>query len=507
MQVKQNSFFWVCILALSGFYLTPGLLGWPGLHIDAFYYSTPVISAGRGEGWLFGGFAHMLELYPDRVYRGHGFIHIIFFGEALRCGTWKQFMIWCGVVNAASCMLWGFACRKQLRTRSPLLLDLASIATANLAGLSGVTLQGRPEHLVVLATAILLLVVQAAKKTLIADTAVAFTTACVFCMSPALGILMACAVACYCAVFRQNEHGLISLARFMAIGIGAIFVSFILIKSAGFSLLEWCRDTFLGFQSYYAGYFLYRWFDIWSGFSTHLLPLWNFLFCLSSLRLIGEVIIRHCWWALLWLGVSTAVFVPSLHDYTYVGFLPGMFVLLLYYVRLPFFRETGVVFGVGASIASVAVIHVLAAFRMSLLMWIYLTSGVSIEEAQMQVALLRQELVANKEMMAFHFRRNACAIILDDPGPFFLQVVPSREPGKGFMNEVQRIEAATSSVIRIFIYPQTYRGVPPDRVYLGAIPFVLREHNWVSHRTTIAGVPIGGPYPGYQFAVYDRLGQ
>lgn len=504
-----NWLFRVAVLCIAMLFLWFGLLQWPGLHWDACFFATPVINLASGKGWVFGGFADALVVNSTRDYESHGVIHVLIFGGLLKADTWERYFALCGTVNALTFLSW--TClfyRTRNRVESTSYSRINSILSGLVAGVIAIGLQGRPEHLAPLLVACPLLLRELGLPPRHFELAMYGLGGVLLMLSPASGVLMAIGVGFWISYRYENLDRRHFYRRLLTASFVAGGSAFLVSLLCPFSILKWCGHLLTGQGN--TPIFADRLFRLnWKGISGISMdaPFWNVVI-LATTWLVGSILFRTKKWVGFAVCSILAIYLwPKLTDYGYVSFIP---LILIYLIS----RPSSSLFAIARPGGTLAVarlqmilgtLYAITFVRTAVLALIYMQTGTTFATAREKlVSLGADEWREQNIATVFHGWSRPSFIVFGDGGERFLIGTPAFRDGprdQGLIDYTQKFHRR----IKYFVYPQIHAGSPEPELFIGSERCQLIYDGWVSDRPTIFGVDLGGPMPGYQFALYRRV--
>lgn len=501
----------LCMVALVALiFIGFGVVKWPGLHWDACFFSTPVINVASGRGWVFGGYADVLMAHESQAYDTHGLLHVLVYGTLLRTNTWEKLFLASGFTNALTFLVWTFLSARQLRrTTSPgRVIPIAAVGAGLVAGVIGLGLQGRPEHVIPLLISFPFLLREVGVGDRIAERALFMLSGVLLMTSPASGILMGMALIFWISMrFEKHHHRkfvLCLLEVALLASLGLVMISLL----SPVSLMTWLQRL-LNAQGR-APLMIDRLFRLTPrglmGISIDA-PLWN-VTILATFWMVISTLYRQRKFAGLILFLCPAAYLwPKLTDYGYAPFIP---MILLYFLgasrtaaecRERWFSERALrqCFGVCAGL------YFLCFLRIVLLTFLYVSDGTTLAKAREQLRELGAlQYGTDRSLTVFGGWTKPSFIVFGDAGDSYLIGVPSRDGTKrdeGLAEYCRRHQRH----VEYFILPQKNAGAPDQKLWIGDEECVLVYNGWDPSGAAILGVALWGPKPGYQFALYRRI--
>lgn len=481
-----------------------GLKGWPGLHWDASLYATPVINVAKGLGWKFGNYAPLLVSHPDLNYDFHGFLHVFFFGQILKSADWASFFFYCGLTNAVTFLVWAWIFYTTFEGKSPIKRVFAALFFGLIAGGVALGTQGRPEHLVVLLSSIPVISYKILKKGTGFNLSLAMITGIFFCFSPTSGVIMGAVLILWLGLNDEDKSALLLLYKIAVYGCISVGVIFFLRSAIGeTSFADWllasrghAKASQCAFKASY-----------WWGASLDA-PFWEIFLWMTYFLIFAELTLRKAFTSLFLCSVM-AIYLylgPTLVDYGYVVFYPLICLFLLRFDLKLYRYCNGLISRKRISIilAIMAIAYTGFFCRKCLLFELYQYQGVKFESTRDEVL----QIIGNEKKIggavAFHSNAMPSLISVGEVGVDYIAFMPTKTKDEGWNYVLSKYEDLYGRRVNYLICPQAYRGVPHENLYLGNRKFVLVKDGWRRDRPKFFFVPLGGPWPGYQYALYKR---
>jgi hypothetical protein len=490
-------------------FLLFGAVQWPGLHWDACFFGTPVISVATGKGWIFGGAADALIAYESRAYEMHGLLHVLFFGELLKVNTWEKLYFVCGVVNFLTFLVWTFLFEHELR-RSKIIVravPIVAIGGGLIAGVICLGLQGRPEQLCPILISLPFLGRAVGIPDRIVERALFFLSGILAVASPASGIVMSTGLVYWVSMRFEGRSQRAFLLRILEHGLFAILAVLLVASLCPVSIKTWIERLTNGQGK--APLMVDRLFRLLPrglmGISIDA-PLWN-VTILTTFWMVVTTLYRQRKFVGLILFLCPAAYLwPKLTDYGYAPFIP---MILLYFLgasrtaaecseRWFSVRAMRQYFGVCAGL------YFICFLRIVLLTLLYVREGTTLAKAREQLRELGAlQYGVDRSVTVFGGWTKPSFIVFGDAGDSFLIGVPSRDGARrdeGIAEYCRRQQRH----VDYFILPQKNLGAPDQKLWIGDEECSLVFNGWDPAGAAIFGVPLWGPKPGYQFALYRR---
>ncbi|MEI7701512.1 MAG: hypothetical protein WCK86_17065 [Planctomycetia bacterium] len=469
--------------------------GIPGLHWDAAYYSSAILNVSSGKGWVVDvcGNESILE---NPKYSGHGVLDVWLHGKILGATGWESLGRQFAVINSLCFAVWAviFSLSKPRTLPS----QIRSFMFAYVLSFICLGLQGRPEHLssFILTFPAALWQVGHRNRGFLCIWSV--TSGVLFSLSPLLGVMSGlCTLVLVDALAAGRGMGY-RVGLLLGSGICSLLVASLvieLIHPDGF--ITWLAsarnrgETAINFLALLLDTGRHCFFGV-----SLVAPFWN---------LVGLLTVGMGFWKLLrsrnyvFLAgycLLTAAFVRTAADYSIVSMYPVLFVLI---ATMPLdnkiSRTVGNLFGffilanlVGAVVGLHQTWH---------------ASGGDASKAAVERSI--GELCAGKGLHTVmqNARPSWCDMRL--PQGRLVGVLPDRKKCPENSELFRKLELLEGQEISTFIYPQSYRGTPPEKMFLGEFEFRLSFNNWSVERYSMLGLPLPGRKPGYRFALYRRV--
>ncbi|MFC1688657.1 hypothetical protein ACFL07_03240 [Pseudomonadota bacterium] len=498
---------WLAIILISGAFILFGLIQWPGLHWDASLFATPVLNVASGKGWQFGGFTPLLLTQSSEDYSFHGVLHVQIFGYLLGASTFEKLFLWSGMVNAATFVIWTFLFHRTLHHngRSGL---IRPILFGLMAGVIALGLQGRPEQLALLLVAIPLILREFSAPIRIFQISQYVLIGLLFTLSPASGVLYGMGILFWLSFKYENHNNRLLWRELIVAGLIASAVPVLIVGLfCPFSVREWITNILFATKTAmdFSGVLFKLDRVALTGGSLYA-PLWTMTVSATAGLMAFYLLTRRKFFGFVTLVLLALYCYPRLYDYGYVAFFPLIFLFWLSRsesTQMALAKPAGkeLVMHIGTVIAT---LYTLVIVRLALLSILFIQQGESIADTKQKFKDLGIYGLHEGQAAAFNVQIRPSFIVFGDGGDRFIS-------GKGFkMNDDRRdknlikYEEKYQRKIEYFIYPQSYRGQPTDAFYVGQQQFELVYNGWTSESPRFLGIKLGGPMPGYQFALYRR---
>lgn len=505
-------FDWPCraaVFSLAMLFFGFGLLQWPGLHWDACFFATPVINVASGNGWVFGGFADVLVRNGTRNYDSHGVVHVLIFGVLLKADTWERYLALCGAVNALTFLSWTFLFRRTLnRADSASFPRTHSLLCGLIAGIIAIGLQGRPEHLAPLLISCPLLLREFGLSARLFETLIYCLGGVLLMLSPASGLVMAMGVAFWISYRFENQNNCRFFFSLLTAVSAAAVSAFLISLLCPFSILSWFSRLLTAQGN--APIFVDRLFRLnpkgLSGISMDA-PLWNVIILAATWLVVSTLFRRKKFIGLAMFSLLALYLWPKLTDYGYVSFIP---LLLIYLIgrpttALPAIVRPGSRLAIHRMQTILGTLYAITFVRTALLALIHWQSGTTMAAARESLrSLSALEWRESNTATAFHGWSRPSFIVFGDGGERFLIGTPGLRDGprdQGLIDYTRKFHRQ----IEYFVYPQVHAGSPEQELFIGSERCQLIYDGWVADRAKLLGLNLGGPFPGYQFALYKRI--
>lgn len=480
------------VLCLS-FSISSGIVGWPGLHQDAALFATPILNYANDGQWRFTSYTEQLVNRETDEFNRHGQLYQIIFGAILRTKNYESFMFRCGIANAVTYVLylWLFWLHFHRRKRSYAFVWAAICATVPLS--ICVNLQGRPEHLIPLFSAMPVLLRMWDTTAQYSRPSLYATAGLVFLLSPVPGVLFSLAVFCWIWL-HDNDFAWRESLR--AVALASSVVAAVVFGWFRSDALTWLQNTF----SAQSGAPVSWWRLVSSPFIFDV-PFWNGVILCLITALVVALARRSRPFVLLIVITVGFVLLPSAQIYSYAGLLPIGFLTFIEYgspVGYPTFR------GILSTVATCSFLANVIAFARTIVLLAYcMTNGVSFQDARLAVSPFNSEVDLQTESMGFLWMGRPSFVVLGDATNPWIAAQENVLTPEGDQLLV-KFERKFNRRIAYIVMPEKghYRSQPPASIQQDQ--FELVNHNWSSLRPKILGVKLGGTMPGYQFAIYRR---
>ncbi len=485
----------ISIPLVHHYHLVLATSGFPGLHWDASLFSTVIINVANGKGWTFDSYAAALVDSPDQQYDGHGFMSVLIHGVVLKARNWQQLeqqFVWCHTITY---LLW-LAVFLIGRQRC-ILRSLNAVVSAFIISYITMCLQGRPEHL---AAAILLppaFLWTAGRRELEFHVCWAITSGLLFCTSPALGLLSAMFTIVLLGVDAKKRGQWKTLGSIAVSGVLSLMVSILVLQSLHpFGAQKWLSATLHGsvVAPDLSPYFFDFGRTMFLGLSVAV-PFWNLTaliaMALGVMSLAGQR-------AYLLAGVFVFFCVQCIlrmADYGIVAIFPMLLAILQsdlsIYPALDWRR-----IGLAGTLTACLVASCFT-----------LEKALAISGSANNREFLERkvtEVCGGNSVVAYHANYRPSLVNLRPPSLNYVGIIPQSSPDTGQDAFYGKLETVIGQPVQWFLYPQTYRGMPPQTVYLGSVCYKLSFHNWTNDRHQAVGLPLVGAKPGLHVAIYRR---
>jgi hypothetical protein len=518
----RQPLWWAAAALIAASLMAMGWMGWPGLHWDSAYFTTPILNVANGRGWQVtpyhfsaGDGAALLE--PALPYQGHGVLNILLFGQTLSVRTYDTLLRWYGVLHVLTFLSYAWLSRLLLRRRHARATGTLSLLVGLMAALVALSVQGRPEQLIplVLAAPLACLIQGASRRLCLIVSAAA--TGVIFTASPLPGLMSGAIFVLALAVHEPDgdrQHWLrVGSFALIAMAVSAAIVE--LLSPFGFG--EWLhqigarREVTMDMMPY-----LLRLRSA-KGFTSYS-PLWNVL-ALGLAGLISLTLARKRRWSSLaaaWL--MFAYILPKGNDYSYVVFFPALF-LMIYAARDQLLPACIAPLGRGPRrlCAGLAVLT-LALYALGYLRSLerglaYARDGMALTQARQQVARrIRAEEPSAEVTIGYPTYSNPSFVAFSQPG--LLRLIGTTAPSLQPSAEEHPLETAIRKngvQIGYYLLPQPSSAPgsqPPAQIFFGKLSFSLldsHQHQEATNPASRLVTRVIWPYSqGYHYALYKR---
>jgi hypothetical protein len=506
--------FVIAILYLSSVFIHFGRIGWPGLHWDASIYGTPVLNVARGKGWIIGSYSPYIIERDSLAFDYHGILYIFIYGVLFKAATWSRYLLLQGIVNALIFSVYSiFYAHLLTRCYGVRFRGLtAALLFGSIAGVLGISLQGRPDHLAPLVLCIPLAALLFLPRCGLLQTIIlGLSLGILIITSPLLGIVFATLLLFYW--FGANREGTIAYIRLSLIGIGSgLLLSIVLlVLMTPFSPINWYLNTFIqasgaiNFQG-----ILVKYRDLWWGLSL-IAPGWNMI-------ALFFIAISAAWiWlakrspiSMFFFAIAFAFLNEKMCDYSYFSFFPFAVALCMSKADLIphlfpsrweqlFVRYSAIV--VASAYAFVLFSYVVVSISLP-------NIELSIVEAQQRFknSPAGREFEAGAAAVGFPLTPTPSLVVFGDASTRFagftigLHPIPSDSHLEGY-------EKKTGLRVDWLVYPQTatrYSGSAPAHVFIGKTKYSLVESQWTPPAKIDYRVRPSHLSNRYNFAIYRR---
>jgi hypothetical protein len=512
----------VLATVVSGAFILFGMFGYPGLHWDAALFSTPIIKLADGQGWKFGSYTLSFLTNQSGEYWGHSILYPKIFGQILGLNNYNSILFFSGIFNSLTFIVYWILYLLVTREQRSRLDCFYSIAFGLVGGIAAIQLQGRPEHLAPLTMSIPIFISKFLNTSSFVEISIYLSGGLLFVLSPLTGVVYAMG-----AVFWMERQ----YSRHIPVGVAARSLSnqfsYILKKgligaltgggvailcietSHGGGAIEWLANTFVGGHS---NPHLKNWFQLACDFGFSLtgfnrnMPLYNILVVVVFAVCLG-LMLRARSWVFLLVFLGLAIYLcPKVQHYGYMAFVPMLAICMV--------DERGAwleALGRGRKWLALATkilasVYVFIFLRILILFFIHLGSGMSLPDAKSALATLTKDRDAKRERIGFLWLHNPSFVVLSPLPEFLLAVEPSLiEKGEdGFL---AKYEKQSGQIVRYVVVPELgHLASAPDKIGKGDQEFSLVFDSWVHQKAELFGLKVGGILPGYQFALYERVG-
>jgi hypothetical protein len=504
---------WTTIVALiAATFIAFGWRQWPGQHLDAALFSTPILNVSQGRGWIFDSYGFFLLTKVSQAYNWHGILHVFIYGKLLAASSYQELFRLYGLTNALTFTSYAILYRWLLAARLPLGLA-ASVLLAVPAGMSSLVLQGRPEQLIplLLAMAIAALIRQRPGWGRLATGGVA-TGLCVL-TSPLPGIMTGAGLLVFYALIktRSMQHFLLASVGIAAVATATAALGMELFTP--FHLLEWGSEmakTGSAAQSFGRSFLSPR---AYPGITTYA-PLWNlsilFLYFSAGLLLLNRRQILP-----LLLGMAIAgVVLPKAADYSYIGLLAPAYLAWLFILFhpqgksepfRPILRWASLSMLASASTLWITGYIFLVAqfFNDASLTASLQDSAIKIDSAlgkdSSQKAVLGYPALHTPSFVVFNLGKH----------PAFSTSYP-RSAAWPYPDYFEALEHKNRQRISHYLLPQARHQsgqAPPANIYLGTSRFQLIQNYWTTQKAEDPWLLLNlrSLASGYNLAIYKRV--
>ncbi len=466
---------------------------WPGLHWDSALYVTPALKLANFGQWEFDSYVPAMLDTGDTRFNMHGQLYQWLLGQVLRCGDFDSVIVWLAIINITTFAAILVTSQKCLRERfgAKAWWPASGIATA--AALFCVLHQGRPEQLIPLLTMLPFGVYAVGWRGRRVRLAAYVVLGLCVVLSPLPGVLCCLGVVAWIGL-REPQKPAAEIGMCAAVSL-ATAVGFLWLVR-GLPPAAWAITNLRYGGNAPSGIGQLSMFD-WLG-----MPLWNLGIIGGLILLTVGLFRRGLWWLALVMGIGIGSIAEKTQIYSIAGFLPVIFLALLgrqvEMLRLPA--------ALGRLVLPVVCViftaFALGLARLMVLMFLLARSGVSYESAQAEISQLEVAAKESGGQIGYYwiFRPSFVAFGSTERG--LISVNSSALDGSDPM--LSEYESRFGRKVRFVLLPQLgHYGSPPHSLHAGA--FLLRRDGWLKHRAALFGVRIGGPLPGFQFAVYERV--
>lgn len=489
-----------CVWLLSSYgvyrqYLFFQESGVPGLHWDGVYYSSVTLNVADGNGWII-ALTENPSVIHDRKYSGHGVLDVFIHGMVLKARDWTTLEYQFSVVNTLSFVAWLaiFVIGTQLSFNC----QIRAVLLAYVLSFICMGLQGRPEHL-----SSLILTVAAGcwragirGKPFLAVWGI--TSGLLFTASPILGVVSGMFTLVFVDCNELISSGIRKWIVLFIVGCTSLITSLAVIKAVQpEGVVSWVASA------------LSR--------SSNALNLMGFLFSVDRYSVFGVSLAAPFWNILGFAGALTGLWTLTRHrnylfiaiyllllaktvraaaDYSVVSMYPMFFTLVACWLaEKPTFVLARVI---GNLIVAANLIAIGFTFHRA---W-----ETHYGDAPRSAAVSKLEAMQRGEkVMAYNYNFRPSWADMVTPSDRWVSVYPDSQSNVLSEAMLRGLVPLTGGEIESIVYPQSYRGTPPESIFLGCSKYTRSFSNWTTDRYSLFGVNLIGHRPGFRYAVYDRL--
>lgn len=482
---------------------------WPGLHIDAALFSTPIVHLAKGEGWKFHGYLYRLTKLHDGVYASHSLIYPLIFGLLLRASSYEKILFWSSVVNCLAFVGYFFALVHLLRGVPFWPRFWKSLLLAITAGMISEGLQGRPEQLVPLIMLLPLVIVREETVKhrhgfLVLAATHGLTFSLLGLLSPLTALVYGVGALGWMAYSFKAKEIRAPIWRMVAVAAATSGIVIAIVFSfCNFSLPAWFVNTFLYGSADPSANLVTRLREFFGLEFSFIRPFWNLPVLLAFLLLLFQLAGQSRVLVFILVGLISVPVVKAAQSYTYLGFAPLILALALGR-RLPV--------GIAPLLSRTAlwasygytVIYSLVFARTLLLLSIYFGSGLPYGQARSEIRELTRDRDVSKEAIAYFWMRRPSFVLMDDDNYSWVTAESSIFKGKD--GQLRQYEAFSGKRVVYIVYPQLgHVKSPPAWLRNGDKNYRLVRSRWTRDRAKFFGIPLGGSVPGYYYALYKLV--
>lgn len=502
------------LILLSGIsaFIWFGYIMWPGLHSDAAFFSSPLIRLAKGEGWKYGGFLYHLNQDPSGEYNFHSILYPLIFGLVLKANTFEKLFLWSSIVNAFSFASYFLLQYSKISPTNKAIRLIDSTLVGVATGVITLYLQGRPEQII----PIILLIPLCSSRALnlgspqgtvflvishaVTLTLLAFT-------SPLTSVIYFVAISSWFIIHFSHPPGIRMVLRLLAAAIASTVITVLLIASAyDYNLIEWLHNTLARGAIDPTAIIKDRINALLIGLNIPLeLPFWNIPVILSLVVLSNKLFKKSLYVALVPLGAFFFILLKSSQAYTWAGFMPSL--MLIANSDSIFLVANSYLYKLSRLTRSLfLVLYSLVFVRYLLLSYLYTTQGLSYHDAKEMIISYTQNLPSHSAAVGYLWMSRPSFVVMGGDKTDFVIVENTilSDDGDSALNAYE--DYSRKSVSYIIIPQLGHIDKPPYEIRNGSDVYKLIQNQWSPHRAKILGLKLGGPLPGYQFALYKITG-
>lgn len=512
------STWWLLVIATGSVFLGFGITGWPGLHWDAVLFAPTILNVARGEGWQFNSYhfsadEFQLLLMNNRPYNAHGVLNILILGRLLNINSYSKLFFMSGIINALTFLSYSILFRNSLPFKK-----WQGIATSLIfgimAGMIGVGLQGRPEHLIPLLVSLPLWARALHLKHIYNLLICAIITGVVFIASPLPGILLGAGIFVLMALMQGDYHprfwAHMILFAIVALGSAALTIEIF----CPFSFLAWLRNLSTVREG---AMDMTQWLlrPRSAAGSSMYAPLWNLTVIAGVVSATLALARKKCFASLIVMWIILARVLPKANDYGYAGFLPAMVLIICHHIFLStenrkldttFFNQPWLILLSG--VATLYLLGFAKVVQQTIQQW---NSPSTFAAAKASIAELTAGIGGRATAIAYPTMFTPSFVALAQPsGPRMIgSTWPESQPW-GSLHPMDSFEKSQNIRIQYYLLPRKVTSLgqtPPPSIYLGRGKYTLISNQWAETGTAIPILSnlLKQYSQNYQFAVYRRI--
>jgi hypothetical protein len=480
-------------LVASMFCVKANAIGVPGIHWDGSFFASVPLHLARGDGWQHSPYitTQFLENDASLSFPGHGALTPFIYGRIFGCSQIETLVRYMAHVNTLTFFTWflSFSVANRFTIKSILNCSLVASAAASLA----IQTQGRPEHLAPLFVCPACAIWARGDRGLLSLFAWSITSGVLFCTSPLLGVL--CGMTTTFVIGCITVKTLVFFKRTLLLG-GSAFSSLLV----SFAIENVCRGTLLN-----------EWIAInikWRAFGS---PLWGYLVSYGRDSLLGHSITLPLWnWMFFLYTLAAAFFLLTNRSYLFFALFAMLFSYVIRVVHdygvaamLPVITTIAYSSGCSGIVRKCLCGIPLGSCLLALCITVFQTWSVAengITRSATREAII--SLTGNEYPIIYHGIYRPSYWDLQPVEGRWVSISLGRTVNPARDVEVSAIKNLYGRPVRYAVLPQTYRGIPPAKLYWGSTEYQLFFSNWTVSRVYFLGIPLPSRVPGYNFALY-----